>query len=470
MAYQTIIGLEIHVELNTKSKMFSNAPVSFGKEANTNVAPLDLAFPGTMPTVNKEAVIFAIRLCHALNMKIENTLIFERKNYFYSDLPKGYQITQKSHPIGRDGTLSIDKNSIRIESISLEEDTCKQVHIGDSTYIDYNRAGIPLVEIVTKPDIRNGLEAKKFVEEIRSIVTSLGISDGKMEEGSLRCDVNLSVREEDSDELGTKVEIKNLNSCENILKAVEYESKYQIATISSGKKIIQETLRFDEKEQKTVPMRIKLDSIDYKFFIDPNIVPINLSKEFIDEAINNSPELANNRLNRYLSYGLSNMDASRLSNNVELSIYFDECLKYLYSPKLVANWINQDIQNYLNEHSISINEFPLPSKKLVELLSLIENKTISNKQAREVFAKMINGGLSAIDIVKSSNMNQISDTNSLNEMITKLINDNPKVVIDYKAGKDRVIGYLTGQVMKLTNGKANPSLVSQLIKDEIKRR
>ena len=292
MNFEAIIGLELHVEMKTKSKLFSSAPVSFGAEPNTKTLPFDMAFPGSMPILNKQAVINAIRVCNALNMTIDDELWFDRKNYFYSDLPKGYQITQQRRPIGSNGYLVADGNKINIERLHLEEDTCKQLHSGNYTYLDFNRAGVPLLEIVSKPEIRNGKEAMTFVEKIRSIVTFLDVSNGKMEEGSLRCDVNISLRPIGQKSFGTKVEIKNLNSLANIQKAIDYEIKRQESLLLSGGHVKQETRRFDETTKKTVLMRVKTDEIDYKCFTEPNILPLKLSKEFIETAIKTSPQLA----------------------------------------------------------------------------------------------------------------------------------------------------------------------------------
>ena len=283
--YDVIVGIEIHVQMKTNSKMFSSAPVSYGKDSNTQVDLYDFAFPGTMPTINKDAVIHAVRVANALNMEIDNTLLFERKNYFYSDLPKGYQLTEQFRPLGKNGYLIIGDKKIEIERLHIEEDTCKQVHLNNCSLLDYNRAGIPLIEIVSKPDIDSSEMAMKYVEEIRSIVSFLGASDGKMEEGSLRCDINISLKDKESSKLGTKVEIKNLNSISNIKKAIDYEIKRQTELLNCGQEVWQETRRYDEANKKTTLMRFKIDEIDYKFFTDPNIPPMRLSKEFIKEAI-----------------------------------------------------------------------------------------------------------------------------------------------------------------------------------------
>ena len=472
MNFEAIIGLEIHVEMKTKSKIFSSAPVSFGDEPNTNVAPLDMAFPGTTPTVNKQAVINAIRVSHALHMSIDDELWFERKNYFYSDLARGFQITQESRPLGRDGYLEIDTEQgpkcIDVQRLHMEEDTCKQLHSDKYTFLNYNRAGVPLLEIVSKPEIRNGEEAKKFAEKIRSIVSFLNVSNGKMEEGSLRCDVNVSLRPIGGKQLGNKVEIKNLNSFANIEKAIDFEIKKQEAILLSGGSIKQETLRFDENKKQTVPMRIKTDAIDYKYFIEPNITPIKLSKEFIEEAISTSPELAEAKLNRYQELGLSPYDANLLINNKQISEYFDKMIISGANSKLAANWIIVDVQAILNKNNISIEQFPVSPDHLANLLKLIEQGEISNKQARKIFEKMLINNAEPQYLLKEESVSLLNDEQEILKIIKQLLQENPKIILDYQNGKDRAVGYLVGQVMKLTQGKANPSLTNELVVKQLK--
>ena len=357
MPFEAVIGLELHIEMKTKSKMFSSSPVTYGEPANTMTSPFDMAFPGTLPTVNKQAVINAIRVCNALHMNIDHELCFDRKNYFYSDLPKGYQITQQARPIGSNGYLDINNKRIGIERLHLEEDTCKQVHYKDYSLLDYNRAGIPLIEIVSLPNIRSGEEAKEFVEKIRAIVTYLDVSDGKMEEGSLRCDVNISLRKVGEKRFGTKVEIKNLNSVSNVQKAIEYEIKRQEKVLLDGNKVNQETRRYDEIRKQTTIMRVKIDDVDYKCFTDPNIPPIKLSDDFIKEAIETSPELPEEKALRYKELGLSKYDIKQLLMDKDISLYYDNCLRSNASAKLLANWIISDVQAILNKDGISIKDF-----------------------------------------------------------------------------------------------------------------
>ena len=474
MKYEAVIGLEIHVEMKTKSKMFSAGPVTFGEDANTQINPLDMAFPGTMPVVNKQAVINAIRVSHALHMKIDRELWFDRKNYFYSDLPKGYQITQQARPIGYDGYLDFASDNgprhIRIERLHMEEDTCKQLHSWDCTLLDYNRAGIPLIEIVSMPDIRSGDIAAKYVERIRSIVSFLDVSDGKMEEGSLRCDVNISIRPEGSNTFGTKVEIKNLNSIANVKRAIDFEFNRQVALVEAGQEIRQETRRFDEATKETVLMRVKTDSADYKYFTEPNIVPIKLSEEFIKDAIMTSPELAHHKLDRYETLGLNTYDASQLIANKEISDYFDAMLKSGADPKLLANWLIGDVQSILNKENISIKEFVITPDNLGELVKIIQSGKVSNKQGREIFAEMLKNNENPNKLVEKMGATQISDGDAILQMVIEVIDNNPQAVEDYKNGKDRIVGFLVGQIMKKSRGQVNPALANQLVIAELKKR
>ena len=474
MEYEVIIGLEIHVQMKTKSKMFSSAPVTFGCEPNTKTDINDLSFPGTLPTVNKQAVINAIRVCNALHMDIDDTLIFGRKNYFYSDLSKGYQITQEFRPIGRNGYLTIKSNGedkkIGISRLHIEEDACKQLHESNYSLLDYNRSGIPLIEIVSKPEIKDSKEAAKYVEAIRSIVSFLGVSSGKMEEGSLRVDINVSMKNKNSDNYGTRVEIKNVNTLSNIQKAIDYEINRQSKLLESGDVVKQFTRRYDEVKKKTTTMRVKVDSVDYKYFTDSNIPPIKLSKEFIQEATKSSPRLASERLNEYKRLGLNDYDVSLLLSDVETANYFESGLKSGCSPKLLANWINVEVQTYLKKNNISITDFTINSENLVELIKCIEDGEISSTQAKVLFSEMIRTKKNAKSLIKDMGLTQESDINVLVDIVNEIIDNNPQAIIDYKAGKDRVIGFLVGQVMKKTGGKANPTIVNKLILDEMKRR
>lgn len=475
MNFEAVIGIEIHVEMKTKSKMFSSAPVLFGAEPNTLVRPLDIAFPGTMPLVNKQAVINAIRVSNALHMSIDNELWFDRKNYFYSDLPKGFQITQDKRPIGRDGYVEIKtKNGIKrieIERLHMEEDTCKQLHMSNYSLLDYNRAGTPLVEIVSRPNIRSGEEAMKYVEQIKSIVQFTDVSDGKMEEGSLRCDVNISLRPIGSEKFGTKVEIKNLNSLSNVEKAIEFEIIRQQKLLLAGIPVEQETRRFDEMRKETVLMRKKTDAVDYKYFTEPNITPIKLSDEFIKNAIETCPELASSKRNRYINdLKLSEYDADILLQDKAVSEYFDETIKYNANPKLLVNWIMVDIASYLNKNNYSISDLKLSPEHLSDLVKLIAEGKISSKQAKDVFLDIVETNASPIDVANKLGIVQMSDENAIMDLVIEALNENPQAIEDFKNGKDRAVGFLVGQIMKKSRGKANPAMTSKLVIQELKKR
>lgn len=474
MEYETVIGIEIHCELKTKTKMFSSAPVSFAKKANTNTNEIDLGHPGTLPCVNKEAVRMALRACTALQMDIEPLIRFDRKNYYYSDLPKGFQITQQFHPIGEHGKIVIDvdgeKKEIGITRLHMEEDTAKQFHYDFGTMLDFNRAGTPLVEIVSEPDMRSGKEAAAYVEKLRSILYYLDVSDVKMEEGSMRCDVNVSVRPKGSDKFGTKTEIKNLNSIANVQKAIEYETERQIQAIESGEGVKQETRRFDEAKKVTVAMRSKEGNVDYKFFPEPNITPIQLSEGFIKEVQENMPELPDAIVDRLTNqYGLTATEANILISTKEMIRYFNEVMKYTDNAKLVCNWVLVDISAVLNKENKTFDECPIAPKALGDLISMIEAKTISNKQAREVFEAM-QSGADPKQYVEEHNLAQNSDSSALMALVEEVLNENPQSIEDFKAGKDRAAKFLVGQIMKKSKGTANPQMANELLMQEIVKR
>ena len=409
-------------------------------------------------------------------MNIADVISFDRKNYFYRDLPKGFQITQQFNPIGSEGYLEIEVNGqtkrIGIERLHIEEDTCKQLHFPAFTLLNYNRAGTPLVEIVSKPEMRNGEEAMKYVERIRSIVVFSGVSDGKMEEGSLRCDVNVSIMPKGSNVFGKKVEVKNINSISYIQKAIDFEVVRQQKLIEDGKEVLQETRRYDDKKNETISMRLKTDSVDYKYFPEGNITPIKLSDEFIKNAIDSCPELAESKKSRYISsYGLNNYDASLLVSEKDVSEYYDDATKFTKAYKLLANWINVDVASYLNKNIISITEFPLAPEVLAGLVNMVEANEVNSNQAREIFAKMISDN---VDAKKAKELlgisSQISDISFIKEAINTVLEANPQAIIDYKEGKGRALGFLVGQIMKNTQGKINPKITSDLLLEELKRR
>ena len=474
MNFETIVGIEIHVEMKTKSKMFSLAPIGFGLTPNSEVVAFDMAFPGTMPRVNKEAVKNAIRVSNALHMSIDQEIWFDRKNYFYSDLPKGFQITQQARPIGSEGYLIINVNGkdkkIGIERLHMEEDTCMQHHFSDYTLLDYNRAGIPLIEIVSKPEIRSGEEARKYVEKIREIVTFSNVSDGKMEEGSLRCDVNVSIRPYGSDKFGTKVEIKNLNSIANVEKAIDFEAKRQSELLLLGKEVEQETRRYDEAKKETVLMRKKTDAADYKYFTEPNIPPIKLSDEFVKDAIDTCPELYDQKLERFLNnYGLNEVDAKIILTSVDMANYYDEAAKFtkLYQP--LANFMISDVNGYLNKNAISILAFKVESKFISELVELLQSKKINSSQGKQIFEKLVKENKSPSLIQKEVGAVLINDEDKIHELVLEVLEANPTLRDDFKAGKTRAQGFVMGQIMKKTGGKVNPGIANKIILDELKK-
>lgn len=475
MNFEAVIGLEIHVQQKTKSKMFSSSPNSFSRDPNTQVAPLDMAFPGTMPVVNKQAVINAIRVANALHMEIDHTLYFDRKNYFYSDLPKGFQITQQRRPIGKNGYVMVDtpngKKRIGIERIHMEEDTCKQEHFMDYSLLDYNRAGVPLCEIVSLPEISNGVEAREYAEAIRNIVVYSGTSDGKMEEGSMRCDTNISLRPYGQKEFGTKVEIKNINSFKNIELAIEYEMKRQSQLLLQGIKIQQETRRWDEASGKTVLMRVKTDAVDYKYFCEPNITPIHLSDEFVQDAIDTCPELYDSKKERYLKAGLSDADANVILANPKMAAYFEEGLAKVSNAKDLANFLIVEINSYLNKNEIAIENLKLSPLTLGEIVSYQEKGGLSHKQCTDILNKVLEEGCSPEEAKNALHIvAQVSDSSVIMEFVTEVLDKNPQSIQDFKNGNQRVLGFLVGQIMKASHGKVNPAEVSKTLRQELDKR
>ncbi len=475
MNFEAVIGLEIHVQQKTKSKMFSAAPNSFSRDPNTQVAPLDMAFPGTMPVVNKQAVINAIRVANALHMEIDHTLYFDRKNYFYSDLPKGFQITQQRRPIGKNGYVMVDtpngKKRIGIERIHMEEDTCKQEHFMDYSLLDYNRAGVPLCEIVSLPEISNGVEAREYAEAIRNIVVYSGTSDGKMEEGSMRCDTNISLRPYGQKEFGTKVEIKNINSFKNIELAIEYEMKRQSQLLLQGIPIQQETRRWDEASGKTVLMRVKTDAVDYKYFCEPNITPIHLSDEFVQKAIDTCPELYDSKKERYLKAGLSDADTNVILANPKMAAYFEEGLAKVKNAKDLANFLIVEINSYLNKHEMGIEDLKLSPLTLGEIVSYQENGGLSHKQCTDILNKVLEEGCSPEEAKNALHIvAQVSDSSVIMGFVNDVLDKNPQSIQDFKNGNQRVLGFLVGQIMKASHGKVNPAEVSKALREELGKR
>lgn len=471
--YQVTIGIEIHCELKTKTKMFSSAPVSFGAKANTNTSVIDLGHPGTLPCVNREAVRLAIKACTGLHCTIDPLVKFDRKNYYYPDLPKGFQITQQFHPIGRDGYVTIEteegKKDIRIERIHMEEDTAKQFHRDSGTYIDFNRAGTPLVEIVSRPDMHSGAEAAAYVEALRRILFYLNVSDVRMEEGSMRCDVNISLSD-DPDKLGVKTEIKNLNSIANVQKAVEAEIARQTALLDAGEKVEQATRRYDETSKSTILMRRKEGNVDYKYFPEPNIFPIRLDQAWIEEIQNSMEELPEQRKERLQkAFGLRDYDAQVLVNDRDMADFFEEVMKTAKDGRKAANWIIGDVSAWVNKNNTTFEKMPLQAAALADLVNAIEAGTISSKQGKEVFEEIVQGK-NTHDVIREKGMEQVSDESAILAIVEKVLDNNPKSIEDFKNGKDRAVGFLVGQVMKASKGQANPKKANQLMREALSKR
>lgn len=466
MAYEVTIGIEIHCELKTKTKMFSPSANSYDALSNTCVNEIDLGLPGTLPSINKRAVEYALKLCHALDMKIEPLMRFDRKNYFYSDLPKGYQITQQFHPIGEHGQLAmvIDKEikKVGVTRLHLEEDTAKQIHRDGKTLIDFNRAGVPLIEIVSEPQIHSAQEAAAYVSAMRELIVYLGISDGKMEEGSLRCDVNISLAPEGAAQLGTKVEIKNLNSINNVQKAIEKEIERQSQLLDKGEEIVQSTMRFDEALQETVLMRKKEGSIDYRYFPDPNIPPIQLESAWIKQIKETLIELPIERYCRYTQkLQLDSVNALILVANKSLGDFFDKVLDDQLDPIQVSNYLISEVSSVANKQQQVVDKL-FDATQIHRLVSLIQDQTLSSKQAKIVLSEL-ETGKSVDQIIEEKGLKQVSDNSTIQNWIDEVLDQNPQVIEDYRAGKDKSVKFVMGQVMKLSKGQVNPALANKMV-------
>ncbi|NHC33627.1 Asp-tRNA(Asn)/Glu-tRNA(Gln) amidotransferase subunit GatB [Scytonema millei] len=482
--YEAIIGLETHCQLNTNTKIFSSSSTEFGSPPNTNIDPICMGLPGVLPVLNEKVLEYAVKAGLALNCQIASYSKFDRKQYFYPDLPKNYQISQYDLPIAQHGWLEIelvdaDNNPIRkrigITRLHMEEDAGKLVHGGSdrlsgSTYslVDYNRAGVPLVEIVSEPDMRSGQEAAEYAQELRRILRYLGVSDGNMQEGSLRCDVNISVRPVGQKEFGTKVEIKNMNSFNAIQRAIEYEIERQIAAVESGERIIQETRLWEEGSQRTVSMRTKEGSSDYRYFPEPDLAPIEVSKAQLEQWRVELPELPAQKRHRYESeLGLSAYDTRVLTDERAVSEYFEATVAAGASAKQAANWIMGDIAAYLNSNKLSIGEIALKPKTLAELIQLIEGNTISGKIAKDILPELLTQGGSAKELVERKGLIQISDRSAIEAIVEQVIAANPKELEQYRNGKTKLLGFFVGQVLKQTGGRADPKLTNQLLAEKL---
>lgn len=469
MNFETVIGLEVHVELKTDSKIFSTSPAHFGADPNTNTNEKDWGYPGALPVVNRRAIEFGMRASLALNCEITRDMRFDRKNYFYPDNPAAYQISQADLPIGRNGYLDIEvegrQRRIRIERVHLEEDAGKNTHANDGySYVDLNRQGTPLIEIVTQADIRSPQEAYAFLEALRETIMYTEVSDVKMEEGSLRCDGNISIRPFGQEEFGTKTELKNLNSFNFVRKGLEFEEKRQAQVLLAGGVIQQETRRYDEATGKTILMRTKEGASDYRYFPEPDIPPIHISQEWIDQVSASIPEMPSVRRQRYINdYGLSAYDAMVLTLTKSMSDFFDATVSKGADAKLAANWLMGDVSAYLNSEKQELNTIGLTPENLAQMIQLIEDGTISSKIAKQLFKILATEGGDAREIVKARGMIQLSDPSQLQPIIDEVIANNQSSLEDYRNGKDRAVGFFVGQIMKATKGQANPKVVNELL-------
>ena len=471
--YEVIIGLEVHAQVLSESKLFSTSSTKFGSEPNTQVSLVDAAFPGMLPVINEHCIKQAVKTGIGLKANINKRSIFDRKNYFYADLPQGYQISQYKNPIVGEGSIILDmpngEKNIGIERLHLEQDAGKSIHDIDpqNTLVDLNRSGVALMEIVSKPDLRSLDEVNAYIKKLRSIMRYLGTCDGNMQEGSLRADVNVSVRKKGDKELGTRCEIKNVNSIKFMQMAIDFEANRQVEIIEEGGSIDQETRLFDTKKNETRSMRSKEDAHDYRYFPDPDLLPLELNDNYIDEIRKNIPELPDEKKKRFIEkFKLSPYEANILVSDIDISKYFEEVSKNS-DVKLATNWITGELFALLNEKNIEITESPISSKNLSKLINLIKDGTISGKIAKSVFEIMRDGDKDPIRIVEEKGLRQQSDPKELENIINKVITENPKNVDAYKSGKDKLFGFFVGQVMKNSNGKANPKLVNEILKKKL---
>lgn len=471
--YKVVIGLEIHCELLTNSKNFSSSRNAYSDIPNENIGPVDLGFPGILPVINKEGVKKALKVATALHCTIPEEIVFDRKNYFYPDLPKGYQITQNEKPVGTNGYLMIhvgeEDKKVLIHDTHLEEDTASLDHYDHYSLIDYNRAGVPLLETVTEPCLHSAEEVIAFLEALRSLFLYTGVSEARSDMGQMRCDVNISLMEEGATELGTKVEMKNINSFNNVKEAIRYEIKRQTEVLNRGEKIVQETRRYDDKDMCTYSMREKVDAVDYKYFTEPNIVPIRITEEFLEEIKKEIPKLQYERIQIYMEeYGLSRYDATILVKEKEVAEYFESTIENT-SPKNAANWINSVLLGYLNKNDMTIKDLFITPKMLAELISMVEEGKISSKQGKEILYKAIEEKIEPTVLVEKMDIRQIANDEEIRKIVIEVLDENEHLIEDYRKGK-RVFDFFIGQIMKKTKGKANPSIASTILKEEIEKR
>ena len=471
--YEVIIGLEVHAQVTSNSKLFSSSSTKFGAEPNTQVSLVDAAFPGMLPVINEFCVKQAIKTGIGLKAQINKRSVFDRKNYFYADLPQGYQISQFNHPIVGEGTVVIDmpngQKEIGIERLHLEQDAGKSIHDIDpqNTMVDLNRSGVALMEIVSKPDLRSPDEVNVYIKKLRSIMRYLGTCDGNMQEGSLRADVNVSVRIKGTHKLGTRCEIKNVNSIKFMQMAIYFEANRQVDLIEEGKSVDQETRLFDTKKKETKSMRSKEDAHDYRYFPDPDLLPLEVTDDFVEKIKSEIPELPDEKKKRFIEkFKLSSYEATILVSDLETSRYFEEVIENS-DIKLSTNWITGELFAVLNEKNLEISESPVSAKNLSKLINLIKDGTISGKIAKSIFELMMDGDKNPQKIVEEKGLKQESDPKALEALIDKVIVDNPDKVKEYKSGKEKLFGFFVGQAMKASNGKANPELVNDILKKKL---
>lgn len=473
MLYETVIGLEVHLQLKTKSKVFCGCSTEFGKPPNTQTCPVCLGFPGSLPVLNRETLKLSASVAIALGCKIAKKIRFDRKNYFYPDLPKAYQISQFGHPLSEKGNLVIlvgDKEKyIRIRRVHLEEDTGKLFHKKDSSLVDFNRSGTPLLEIVSEPDISSPEEAYAYLTSLKSILEYIDVSDCNMEEGSLRCDANISMRKLGAKELGVKAEIKNMNSFKGVKAALEYERTRQTELLEGGERVLQETRLYDSKRNITESMRLKEEAHDYRYFPEPDLVPFDFEPALLKDIEENIPELPRPRKKRFVSdYGLSEYDAAVMVNDKAVADYFERTVALYKKPKVVANWLMGDISAYMSENVLSINDLGLKTEHLAGMLKMIDEAIISGKIAKTLLIEMIKTGKNARSLVKEKNLEQISDEGIIQKTIDEVISENQKIVDDFRGGKENAVMALMGKVMAKTKGKANPKKVNEVLRKKLK--
>ena len=470
--YIPTVGIEVHCELKTNTKIFSNSINGYGQMANSLTNVVDLGYPGTLPTLNKEVLNLAIKAALVLNCKIRRQMHFDRKNYFYPDNPKNYQITQAETPIGYDGYVEIEvngkKKKIEIEEMHIEEDTCKSTHRGTKTLLDFNRAGVPLIEIVTKPCMESGEEAKLYLEKLRELLFYSDVSDCKIEEGSMRADANVSIRKKESDPFGTKAEIKNIGSISNVKLSIDKEIERQSKLYDNGETFLPQTRRFDSKLNDTVLMRVKETGNDYRYFPEPDIPYVYVTEEQIDEVRKTIPMLPDERRKKYIELGISEVNAKKLVGHRILSDYLNELFEEKIDFKTAANLLLGDISAYLNKNETEITKTKLTKEKFMELTNNISDGTLTSKNLKEILDMVMESDKSIVEIVKEAGIQNITDNSAITDMIKKIINENPESVADYKAGKDRAIKYLMGQVMKESKGSINPSMAMDILIEELK--